>query len=423
MKKLVIALGTALTVIAAVVVAFLGGPANGSPISQDRVVIPNPADNTPRVQDGAVYKMLSHGGAIFVGGQFTNVRSYNGSTNIPRNNLFSFNPKTGGLTGLHAAFNSEVWALATDGTSLFVGGYFNTVSGVKRTGVVKLNAVTGAVITAFNANLTGSVTDMAYVKGRLILGGTFGKKLMAVNPTTGADTRYINIGISGQPDPENPNSGPTKVFRFAVNPAGTRLVIVGAFASVGGQARKQAAMINLGASSATVSGWYSTLYNNFCSDAAPMYTRDVDFSYDGTFFVIVSTGAGFPNDKTKLCDSVSRWNTNDSRTTYPVWVNYTGGDTLLSVQVTRAAVYVQGHQRWMSNPGGQDSAGPGALSRPGIASLNPHTGLVYSWNPTKDRGVGGYDLMLTTDGLWVASDTTHIGGEVHERLAFLPLPK
>ena len=42
--------------------------------------------------------------------------------------------------------------------------------------------------------------------------------------------------------------------------------------------------------------------------------------------------------------------------------------------------------------------------------------------PTKDRGVGGYDLMLTAGGLWVASDTTHIGREVHERLAFLPLP-
>ena len=422
MKKPVVALGTALTVIAVLVVALLGGPANGSPISHAKLVSPNPANNTPRVQDGAVYKMLSHGGAIFVGGQFSKVRTYNGSSDIARGRLFSFNPKTGGITGLHATFNSEVWALATDGRSLFVGGYFDTVNGVKRTGLVKLNAVTGAVITAFNANLTGSVTDIAYVKGRLIIGGTFGRKLMAVNPTTGADTRYITIGISGQPEPENPNSGPTKVFRFGVNPAGTRLVIVGAFASVGGQARKQAAMINLGAKSATVSGWYSTLFDNFCNDLFPAYTRDVDFSPDGTFFVIVTSGAGFADDRSRLCDSASRWNTNDSRTTYPVWVNYTGGDTLLSVQTTRVGVYVQGHQRWMSNPSGEDFPGPGAIDRPGIAVLNPQTGLVYSWNPTKDRGVGGYDLMLTAGGLWVASDTTHIGREVHERLAFLPLP-
>jgi hypothetical protein len=420
MKKLVIALGAALTVIAAVLVAFLGGPATGSPISQDVVVNPNPADNTPRVQDGAVYKMLALGGVMVVGGQFNNVRGYNSTTNIARNRLFAFNPKTGGLTGLHATFNSEVWALATDGTSLFVGGNFNTVNGVKRTGVVKLNVSTGAVITAFNAQLPGGVTELAYVKGRLIIGGTSkGNQLMAVNPTTGGNTGYIKVPITGQP--QNANSGPTKVFRFAVNPAGTRLVMVGTFSSVGGQKRQRAAMINLGTSSATVSGWYSPLFDNACSPDIPSYTRDVDFSPDGSFFVIVNTGAGFPDDRSKLCDSASRWNTNDSRTTYPVWVNYTGGDTLLSVQVTRAAVYVQGHQRWMYNPHGRDFPGPGAVDRPGIASLNPNSGLAYSWNPTKDRGIGGYDLLLTADGLWVGSDTTHIGNEVHERLALLPL--
>jgi hypothetical protein len=277
------------------------------------------------------------------------------------------------------------------------------------------------VITAFNAHLAGGVTDLAYVKGRLIIGGTSsGAQLIAVNPSTGGNTGYLKIPITGQPE-NNGNSGPTKVFRFAVNPAGTRLAMVGTFTSVGGQKRQRAALINLGTSSATVSGWYSPLFDNTCSSATPSYTRDVDFSPDGSYFVIVTTGAGWPDDKNRLCDSASRWNTSDSRTTYPVWVNYTGGDTLLSVQVTKAAVYVQGHQRWMNNPHGQDSPGLGAVSRPGIASLNPWSGLAYSWNPTKDRGVGGYDLLLTADGLWVGSDTTQIGSEIHERIALLPL--
>ncbi|WP_185446523.1 hypothetical protein [Kribbella qitaiheensis] len=420
MKKLVLAIGVALTAVAAAVVVFLGGPSNASPISQDAVVSPNPSDKTPRVQDGAVYKMLYTGGVTFVGGQFTQVKTYTNTGTFNRNRLFAFNASTGGVTGLHATFNSEVWALATDGTNLWVGGYFNTVNGVKRTGVVKLNPATGAVDTKFNANLNGSVTDMAYVKGRLILGGSFSKHLAAVNPATGGDTGYINIAFAGAPNYGDP--GPTKVFRFAVNPAGTRIALVGTFTSVGGQARQRAAMINLGTSSASVSGWYSSLWNNTCSTAAPSYTRDVDFSPDGSFFVIVTTGAGFPDEKNRLCDSASRWNTNDQKTTYPIWVNYTGGDTLLSVQVTRAAVYVQGHQRWLNNPHGDNFPGDGAVDRPGIGALNPSTGNAYSWNPTKERGVGGYDLLLSPGGLWVGSDTTHIGGEVHERLAFLPLP-
>jgi hypothetical protein len=34
--------------------------------------------------------------------------------------------------------------------------------------------------------------------------------------------------------------------------------------------------------------------------------------------------------------------------------------------------------------------------------------------------VGGKDLFVTSQGLWVGSDTTHIGHELHARIALLP---
>ena len=105
---------------------------------------------------------------------------------------------------------------------------------------------------------------------------------------------------------------------------------------------------------------------------------------------------------TALCDATARFETANLAPTRPTWINYTGGDTLHSVAVTDQAVYVQGHQRWLDNPQGRDSAGPGAVSRPGIGAINPTTGLALSWNPTKDRGVGGKDLLVTARGLWVA---------------------
>ncbi|HST65742.1 MAG TPA: hypothetical protein VLM05_11190 [Mycobacteriales bacterium] len=55
-----------------------------------------------------------------------------------------------------------------------------------------------------------------------------------------------------------------------------------------------------------------------------------------------------------------------------------------------------------------------------MRATDPRTGRALAWNPGKDRGVGGKDLLVTARGLWVASDTTHIGRETHQRIALLP---
>ncbi len=117
---------------------------------------------------------------------------------------------------------------------------------------------------------------------------------------------------------------------------------------------------------------------------------------------------------------VSRWTV--PAPAKPTWINYTGGDTLHSVAVSGAAVYVQGHQRWLDNPQGADSAGAGAVDRPGIGAIDPATGLALPWNPGKTRAVGGKDMLLTTSGLWVGSDGKYFGGESRPRIAFAPLP-
>lgn len=51
------------------------------------------------------------------------------------------------------------------------------------------------------------------------------------------------------------NAGAVEVYRFAVDPAGTRLVGIGNVKTVGGQPRVPALMLTLGATSATVNAW------------------------------------------------------------------------------------------------------------------------------------------------------------------------
>lgn len=412
-----------LLAIGGVVLLAMGitGTAGASPIVQTGVVSQDPANFTPRVITGtAVYKMLQVGTTMFAGGDFTQVQDSARTTTVDRTDLFSFNATTGAITSLSVSFDAPVWGLASDGASLWVGGNFKTVNGVARRGLVKLDPVTGAVDPAFNARLNGNVEDLQLSNGRLIVGGKFAKRLQAVNPATGADTGYLNLGISGT---VAANAGTTDVYRFAVDPGGNHLVAIGNFTAVGTATRFRAFMVDLGPASGTLASWYYTPLDRACrAPKLPAQLRDVDYSPDGSFFVIVATGfipqAG--DEGSTICDATARFNSNVPNPVRPAWINYTGGDTLHSVAVTNAAVYVQGHNRWVSSTG--SGCNGSCVERMGIAALAPSTGAALDWNPGKTRGVGGKDLLLTSAGLWVASDSIRIGGEVHERLAFLPLP-
>lgn len=418
LRTVLVALGLSAVVAAVPTVA-------SASIALGTVVSANPANFTPNVASGAVYKFTQVGGTMYAGGAFSSVSTPAGVSpggTFSRSNIVAFNATSGVIsTSFAPSVNGEVWAMASDGTSLWIGGTFTSVNGVARRGVAKLNPTTGAVDGAFNANLaSGKVTELALVGGRLIAGGTFPGRLRAVNPATGANTGYLNLSISGS---VADNAGPVEVYRFAVNPAGTRLVAVGNFTSVAGQTRYRAFMLTLGAT-ASLNPWYYPPLQNLCrADSLPDYMRDVDFSPDGSWFAFVSTGfipqaGGVGRD---LCDAAARFETDIANPTRPTWINYTGGDTLHSVAATDVAVYVQGHQRWLNNPQGVNSAGPGAVSREGIGAIHPTTGLALSWNPGKERGVGGKDLYVTSQGLWVGSDTNRIGGETRRRIALMPV--
>ena len=191
-----------------------------------------------------------------------------------------------------------------------------------------------------------------------------------------------------------------------------------------GAERWRAFMLNLKRGAARLNPWsYAPLKRPCLALSIPAYLRDVDFSPDGSYFVMVSSGfvpqsGGLGTD---VCDAAARFETAVSSPSAPTWINYTGGDTLHSVAVTGAAVYVQGHQRWLDNPYGVDDAGPGAVSREGIGAIHPTTGMALAWNPGKTRGVGGKDFLVTASGLWVGSDGQRFNGEYRARIAFCPL--
>ncbi|MEV6284940.1 PKD domain-containing protein [Kribbella sp. NPDC051770] len=397
-------------------------------VPQDRVVSADPANFTPNVLDGSVKSIVQVGNTILIGGLFNQIQAASGGPVLARRNLAAFDATTGAISTTFAPNpDGEVTTIlpSGDGTTVYLGGSFNTVSGASSVSTARINATTGARITTFvPPTLSGRVKDMRLVGNRLWLAGTFTHiaghlqpALGTVNATTGAWDPYMSLSIAGVH-----NGGNTTVIKIDTTPDGSQLVAIGNFDTIQGSQHHQIFMLNLAGASATVENWQTNFYNTACSRSFQTYMRDLDFSPDGSYFVVSTTGAY--GGAGTACDSTARWNTSarGSALSY-YWLNNTGGDTTYAVAATGTAVYVGGHQRWQNNPFAGDRAGQGAVSRPGIAALDPVNGLPFSWNPTRERGVGVFDLLATSTGLWVGSDTEHLGQnfEYHPRIAYFPL--
>ncbi|GII02270.1 hypothetical protein Pta02_42780 [Planobispora takensis] len=411
---------TTLTV-AATLAAPPGVAAAGS-VAHGQVVSADPVDTTPHVLDGIVNAVTLVGGTVVVGGSFTEVREARDSTVLERANVFAYDLATGRIVpGFDPYLNGAVTALAAgaDGT-VYAGGGFTATDGVVTRKVVRLRLSDGSPVTDFRAHaFGGSVTSLVRSGSRLYVGGDF----THVGRTPRTALARVDA-VTGAVDPEfaitpgTPRGSRTKVYAMALS--GSRLAVDGSFTTLDGLSRPQLGLIDVGATRAKVADWRTDAYAPSCSAAFPSYVRGLDFAPDGRYFVVVTSGG--PGGPRKLCDSAARFETHIRGETRPTWVNHTGGDSLYAVAVTGSAVYVGGHQRWLDNPAGSDSAGPGAVERPGIGAINPATGRALSWNPTRDRGIGVKAFLAHPRGLLVGSDTIRLGREYHARIGMFPLP-
>lgn len=404
--------------------------------AHDRIVSAVPSSNTPAVNNGETDAIVQVGNTVVVGGTFTSATSSGGST-VTRNYILAFNAATGQLSSTFVpTLNGSVMDLAAGPTpdTVYVGGTFSTVNGANASHVTLLNVNTGIVSGGFKAPATNGVVNTLVLRGdRLYVGGNFTTAggvahggLASLKSGTGVLDPFVSNQVAQRHnDTGSGAQGAVGVRDLDVNADGSRLIAIGNFKKVDGIARDQVVMLSLSGSSSTVtSDWNTNRYQPYCFNFAfDTYVRGVSFSPDGSYFVITATGG---QNAGSLCDTAARFETNASGSDLqPTWVDYTGGDTLWSVAVTEKAVYVGGHQRWLNNSLASDTAGPGAVPRPGLAALDTQTGVPLTWNPGRNpRGAAVYALYPTPNGLWMGSDTEYIGNHYQykrPRIAFFPL--
>jgi hypothetical protein len=395
----------------------------------------NPADNTPHAQSGEVRAFAQVGNTTYVGGTFTNIKAAGAASWTSRPYLFAYNRTNGVIsTTFLPQLDGSVSALAIspDGTKLIVAGSFRNVGGVARRNLVALDLNTGAMNASWTGRGDGGTIRRAIVRGNwlyvsgsfLYINGTAHSLFARLNANTGAidPTFQINASV---PRP----GGSVFGWALAISPDGNTMVGGGNFTQVNGQARNQIFVATLNGTPA-VADWSTQRFVAPCySGSFPYYVQDIDFSDDGSYFAV---GANGGRDASAYCDSVSRWETSARGSSLQAtWVDFTGTDSVTSVEAADNVVYAGGHFRWMNNPNGNDAAGPGAIDRYGYAALDPSNGMPFNWNPGRSAGgqlpPGGTnwgpqitEIWKGADGILAGFDNDGTGNEYHGRMALFP---
>jgi hypothetical protein len=202
-----------------------------------------------------VNSLVVSGTTVFTAGNFTTIGGQ------PRNYLAALDAETGLATPFNPDPSGGPWGtsvqtivLSDDGSTLYVGGEFETIGGQPRSCIAALDAETGLAtpwdpnVVAFDPNpivRTPHVSALSLTDSGLLVGGRFNNvggvnrlNIAALDPETGLATPWSPFV-----------NGP--VHRFEV--LGPTVYIMGDFWQVGAEYRNNLAALNL--ATGQIKGW------------------------------------------------------------------------------------------------------------------------------------------------------------------------
>jgi hypothetical protein len=328
--------------------------------------------------NGPVYAILEAGGRIYVGGSFTAAVAADG-VSTPRKNLMALDAATGMLDPTFKPESSgEVDALATDGSTLYVGGKFATIGGLSRKNLAAVHLTTGVAVAGWKANANGRVKALAAGNGLVYVGGAFttitdstGRhpryNLAAINPGTGSVDLNWDARVAGE-DP---------VRSLVLSPDRSRLFLAGDFTQVSGQNRSRMAAVN--ATSAALDQGFVP------SSASSTYGLTTDST---RVYAAIGGSGGEVRGLSALTGGTQ-------------WSVRTNGN-VHGVGVFNGVLYVGGHFGGAGSFGGQE--------RYKLAAVNPSSGEVSSFAPRVNTPSGVSEIRVSATHLYIGGHFTKLSG-------------
>ncbi|BFU41841.1 hypothetical protein [Krasilnikovia sp. MM14-A1004] len=338
--------------------------------------------------NGTVWALAYSGSTLYVGGDFT-AAIVKGKT-IKRNKLAAVNAITGALLPWAPAANGRVKAIAVSGSSVYVAGNFNAISGQKRDSLARIDGSSGAVSSTFKHSISGAPYAAAAANGRLYLGGTFSAidgqsrgRLAAFNLSTGALDGGWRPSVDDQVE--------------AITAAGTRVYVGGRFHRVNGASGYDRLVALDPTRASIVTGFRprpSVITYGIAVTSAGVFTAHG--GQGGTVNAYTSSGG-------------KRWT-----------ATFDGDGQ--AVVALGGAIYVGGHFDHAcrtSRTGPQGTCLDGSLNRVKLAALSPSDGHLLSWT----ANLNGIEGVLTMAGsaslgrLAAGGAFTTVNGANQKRLA------
>ena len=324
--------------------------------------------------DGEVDSLAVSGSTVYAGGSFRTANKGSG-LQAARDNIAGFDAASGNVLSFDPVMGGAVETIGVSGSTVYAGGVFQSVGGVRRSYLAALDLTTGQA-TSWDPEANSAVNSLAVSGSTIYAGGYF----TLVNGSVGRN--YLAAFDAGTGTATSWNPSPDDDVQ-AVAVAGGVVYAGGDFKHVNGTTARN----RLGAfdTNGTATSW-----NPGADGTVLALTVAAGTIYAGGAFVTV-------NGSTTRRHLAALDATTGTATS---WDPNVDGD-VFTVAVANGVVYA----------GGSFSTVNGSTTRNNLAAFDPASAIATSWDPEPDDYVAA--ILPSGSSVFVAGGFTTVNGSTH----------